>query len=175
MRRSLLVMMGMVAITAMAKAQDFRVRVTLPGWSRHPLALDTVAAPFVLDAPKAKVFAAYAAAMEELKIPIEERDQPNGTVGNAALQVRFNFAGYPLSKLVGCGIGAMGPNANSYRVHLALMAIIDSIGPTKTRVRMAMAAGAYDPGGAAKEPASCESTGVLEERITDTAKRKITP
>jgi hypothetical protein len=173
MRRCIVV--ALLLCASRAESQDFRVRVTLPGWSRHPLALDTVASPMVIDAPKSKVFAAYTAAMDELKIPIQERDLLAGTVGNAAVQARYNFAGFPMSRLVGCGLGAFGPNANSYRIHIALMAIMDSIGPTQTRVRMAMAAGAYDPGGAAKEPASCESTGVLEEKITEGAKRHLKP
>ncbi len=176
MRRVLRWMLGRalsVLVVGTAQAQNFRVQVSLPGWSRHPIALDSVAQPFVMDAPKAMVFAAFAGAMDELKIPIETRDQLGGLVGNATIQARFNFAGLPMTRIVECGLGATGPNANGFRVHIALMAIMDSIGPSKTRVRMALAAGALDPSGAAKEPATCGSSGVLEEKIIALARKRL--
>ena len=160
-------------VPSLATAQSFRVLVTLPGWSRHPMALDTVSTPYEIDAPARRVFHEFANALDELKVKITERDSAGGLVGNAQLQQRHVFAGFPLSKLVGCGLGATGPNANSYLVHMALMGFIDSVGPSKTRIRIAFAAGALDTGGAAKEPVSCGSTGVLEERLAALVKQRL--
>jgi len=161
------------AVSGVASAQNFRVLVTLPGWSRHPMALDTVSAPYEVDASSGRAFAALATAMGELKIPVTERDSAAGLVGNAKLQQRHSFAGYQLSKLVNCGLGVTGPNANSYQVHMALIGFIDPLGPSKTRIRIAFAAGALDSSGAAKEPASCGSTGVLEERLAEMVKQRL--
>ncbi len=171
--RSARLLFLLCAVTSLASAQNFRVLVTLPGWSRHPMALDTVSAPYEIDAPAGRVFSAFASALDELKIPITERDSAGGLVGNAKLQQRHTFAGMQLSKLVNCGLSAMGPNANTYQVHAALIAFIDPLGPSKTRIRIAFAAGALDSSGAAKEPASCGSTGVLEERLADMVKQRL--
>lgn len=176
MRLPLLVALMLVATslaTSVATAQDYRVKVMLPGWSRLPLALDTVATPIEIDAPAGRVFAALAAAMDELKIPVNIRDSVGGLVGNATLKQMYAFAGFPMARIQNCGIGAMGPNASSYRVHMALVGFIDELGPSKTRLRIAFAAGAADISGASKDATMCRSTGALEERLADLVKMKV--
>lgn len=154
------------AIVATAHAQDYRARVTLPGGNRLPIALDTIGTPYEVDAPKARVYDAVALVMKDLKIPLDHDDVAFGTIGNATLQLRAFFAGSQLSRYVECGLGVLGPNANSWKVHMALMTFVDSLGPTRTRVRVALSAGAADPAGATKESTMCGTTGVLEDKIS---------
>lgn len=173
MRTKWMVAAALAVATSSAAAQDFRVKVTLPGGNRLPIALDTVGVPYEVDAPKAKVFAALSQVMADLEIPVEHRDYGLGFIGNAKLQLRAFFAGSQLSRYVECGLGVLGPNANSWRVHMGLIAFADSLGPNKTRVRVAMTAGAADPAGATKESTMCGSTGVLEEKISGLLTKKL--
>ena len=108
---------------------------------------------------------ALAAVMTDLQIPIEQRDYALGFIGNTKLQLRAFFAGSQLSRYLECGLGATGPNANSWRVHMGLIVFADSIAPNRTRVQIAMSAGAIDSGGATKDPSMCGTTGVLEDKI----------
>jgi hypothetical protein len=168
-----MIVLALGAFAHRASAQDFRVKVTLPGGNRLPIALDTIGAPYELDFPKSKVFSAFSEAFTDLEIPIENRDYSLGVIGNATLQIRAFFAGSQLSRYAECGLGATGPNANSWKVHMAVIAFIDSIGPTKTRVRVAMTAGAADPAGATKESTMCGTTGVLEDKLSARAAKRL--
>lgn len=172
MRLSLLAALLSAAITT-ASAQEYRVRVTLPGWDRVPLALDTVATPVEIDAPAHKVFLATVAAMEELKIPLTINDAAQGIVGNATLKLTYSFAGFPMARLQNCGIGAMGPNASSYRLHIAIVAFVDDAGASRSKLRVAFAAGATDLAGTSKEPTMCRSSGALEEKIAELVKQRL--
>ena len=48
---------------------------------------------------------------------------------------------------------------------MGLIVFADSIAPNRTRVQIAMSAGAIDSGGATKDPSMCGTTGVLEDKI----------
>jgi hypothetical protein len=168
-----MVILAVATLAGRADAQDYRVKLTLPGGTRLPIALDTVGVPYEVDAPKSKVFSAVSEVMTDLEIPIVHRDYPLGYIGNAKLQLRTFFAGSQLSRYVECGLGALGPNANAWRVHMGLITFVDSIAPNKSRVRIAMSAGAIDPGGATKDPSMCGSTGVLEEKVKTLLGKKL--
>ena len=161
------------ATIATAQAQDFRARVTLPGGNRLPIALDTIGSPYEIDAPKSRVYAAVAGVMKDLQIPLDHDDFAFGTIGNATLQLRVFFAGSQLSRYVECGLGVLGPNSNSWKVHMALMTFVDSLGSNRSRVRVALTAGAADPAGATKESTMCGTTGVLEEKISTLLAKKL--
>lgn len=163
----------LLGMSTVASAQTYRVLVTLPGWSRRPTALDTMTTTFEIGAPSGSVFAALSAVLVELDIPTDIRDSVGGMLGNATLKKTYNFAGFQLSRLQECGMGATGPNANTYRVHMALVGFVDEDGPARTHLRIAFAAGATDLAGTSKEASSCRSTGALEARIADLVKQRV--
>jgi hypothetical protein len=158
----------MLAMNA-AVAQPARGRVNLPGF-RETIVLDTLAVAFELEAPPGRAFVATVAALEAIKIPLEVKDSVGGLVGNLRLTIMRRLAGEPMSRLLNCGSTMTGPSADSYRIHSALLAIIDPLPENRTRLRVAFAAGARDISGNSTEPVSCGSSGVFELRLADRIK-----
>lgn len=92
-------------------------------------------------------------------------DSTRGYLVNPRLVRLRSLAGSPLSRFLDCGTGITGPNADSFRVILAFAALVDSVGPSSTRIRLTVLAGAESTEGVAKTAVACASSGALEERI----------
>lgn len=156
-----------------AEAQFARARVWPPGFTTQ-LALDTMTTPVELDAPFGKVYTATVAAFDEMKIPIETRDSVRGMVGNLAIKKSNSFAGAQLSRWMNCGQGMTGPNADNFRVYLAIAALLDRVASTnRTMIRVAMVAGAQDMQGNSKDAVACGSSGALEAKVLDAIKKRV--
>ena len=146
-------------------AQLYRARVWLPAYP-NVIALDTIAIRTEFPAPRLEAFQVTAAVMEvELKIELKIRDSTAGVVGNLELVKMRKLGRTPLSRIVSCGQGMTGANADSYRVYLALIAFVDTVPDKGTRLSVALAASAQDLQGSAKPPVKCGSTGLLEGQI----------
>jgi hypothetical protein len=119
-----------------------------------------------IPASRGEVFTVAAAALEqEFKIELRMRDSLAGVVGNLEIVKMRTLGRSPMSRYVSCGSGMTGPNADSYRIYLAIAALVDSIGPGKTMLGVALAAAAQDLQGSSKAPLMCGSTGALETHI----------
>ena len=172
MRRCLWCVVLLLSASA-AEAQFARARVWPPGYTTQ-LALDTMTTPIELDAPYGKVFTATIAAFDELKIPFDTRDSLRGMVGNLAIKKTGSFAGAQLSRWMNCGQGMTGPNADNFRVYLAIAALLDRVAATnRTTIRVAMVAGAQDMQGNSKDAVPCGSSGALELKLLDAVKKRI--
>ena len=146
-------------------AQAYRARVRLPGYP-HIIAMDTIAVRTDVPGSRLEVFQVAAAALEtEFKFELKIRDSTAGLVGNMELVKLRSLGRSPMSRYVSCGSGMTGPNADSYRIYLAIIAMVDSIAPGKTRLGVALAAAAQDLQGSAKQPIACGSTGALEGQV----------
>jgi hypothetical protein len=164
-RRALFAALALVWAGGEVAAQNARVRVRIPG-HENVIAMDSLAVHTTLPATPAEVFPVAAAALElELKIPLLVRDSAGGIVGNHDLTKLRSLGGSAMSRYVSCGSGMTGPNADNYRVHLAIFAFVDPLPGNQTRLGVALAAGAQDVQGVAKQPVACGSTGALEGRI----------
>ena len=152
-----------------AAAQPVRGRVTLPGF-RETIILDTLAVTFDIDAPTSRTFVATVVALEGMKVPLEVRDSLGGLVGNLRLTMMRRLAGEPLSRFFNCGNTMTGPSADTYRIHSALLAILDPLPSNRTRLRVAFAAGARDVSGPSTEPVTCGSSGIFELRLAERIK-----
>lgn len=141
-----------------------RIRVTLPGFPA-PIALDTVANVIELNAPMGKVFAAAADAMKHFAVPVEVRDSLNGLIGSTSFAKARSMAGTQLSATFNCGTGITGPNADNYRVNIALMAMMEPLSPERTKLQIAVVGSATDVQGSSKNPVTCATTGTLEGKI----------
>jgi hypothetical protein len=149
-------------------AQAYRARVRLPGYAQV-IALDTIAVRTELNASRSEAFTVAAAAIEhEFKIELRLRDSTAGVVGNLELVKMRRFGNAAMSRYVSCGSGMTGPNADSYRIYIAVAAFVDSIAPGKTRLGVGLAAAAQDLQGSAKAPIACGSTGAFENQVTRT-------
>lgn len=145
--------------------QAYRARVRLPGYDAA-IALDTLAIRTDFAAPAAEVFSTAAAVLEvELKIELKTRDSTAGVVGNLEMAKMRTLGRVPLSRYVSCGSGMTGANADNWRVYLAVVAFVDPLPGNKTRLSVAVAAGAQDYQGHSKQPVACGSTGALEGHV----------
>jgi len=141
-----------------------RVRVTLPGFSA-PIALDTVANVIEVKSPIGKVWAGAADAMKQFAIPVEVRDSLAGLVGSTSFAKSRSIAGAQMSATFNCGTGITGPNADNYRVNMAVMVLLESLGPEVTKMQVAVVGSATDVQGSSKNPVICATTGSLEGKI----------
>jgi hypothetical protein len=152
-------------------AQQPRAKVILPGF-RAPVWMDTTGQSRTLDAPAGTVMDAVAAVFSASELPMEVRDDRALILGSFQVKTQRRFAGERLSQLLDCGVGTRGPNADAYRVHLALVALLTVQGE-KTQLRVAFAAGAQDFAGPLADPVSCSSTGRLETRVLDAVEQML--
>ena len=171
MRRVLFCMALSLSASALG-AQYARVRVWPPGFQTQ-LALDTIGLPNEIAAPIGKTYGAVIAAFDELKIPLDTRDSLRGIVGNLMLVRTRSMAGSQLSRWFNCGTGLTGPNADSWRMYIAVAAILDRQAADKTQLRIGMVAGAQDMQGNAKEPVACSTSGALEAKILELVKARV--
>ena len=141
-----------------------RVRVSLPGFTA-PIALDTVATVTEINAPIGKVWAAAADAMKQFAIPVDVRDSLAGLVGSTSFAKSRSIGGAQMSASFNCGTGITGPNADNYRINLAVMAMMEAISPEKTKLLVAVVGSATDVQGSSKDPVTCATTGTLEGKI----------
>ncbi|MGQ0641742.1 MAG: hypothetical protein ACT4P6_13415 [Gemmatimonadaceae bacterium] len=146
-------------------AQAYRARVRLPAYPAV-IALDTIAIRSDVSGARGEVFQVAAAALEhEFKIELRLRDSTAGVVGNLEIVKLRRLGNAAMSRYVSCGSGMTGPNADSYRIFLAIAAFVDSLSAGKTRLGVALAASAQDLQGSAKQPIACGSTGAVESQI----------
>lgn len=149
---------------APAAGQRPRAVVVVPGQVTEVVS-DTMGTPYTVPFPARRVFQALVAVYRELKVPLATEDSLSLRVASAAFHRSSTFAGGQISTWLGCGDGASGPNADSYRVHMILHSSVEADGPDRARIRTAYLAGAVGQSGHAAQPMPCESTGRLEIRI----------
>ena len=154
------------ALHADAQNPPQRTIISIPGHAA-PVLLDTIGAPKEVGGSPARAFAALLIAYEGLRIPVKVRDTVFRYIGNLHLTKMRELGGTPLSRYIECGNDMTGARADKYRVHLAIVSRIDSLGPDRSRLRSSVVAGAEDVMGNSMYPIPCGSTGALESRIAD--------
>lgn len=138
--------------------------VRLPGYLA-PMPLDSGIVNATVPGSPGAVFWAARQVFFELGIPTPMSDSARGYLVNARMVKMRSLAGSPLSTYLNCGSGMTGPNADAFRVTMAVAAFVDSAGPGLARLRLTLLAGAESTEGVAKSAVACASSGVLEERI----------
>lgn len=156
----------------MATAQLSPVRVRLPGYNL-PLSLDSAAGPSETMAASFEVTrAAAVTVLEELKISATTND-PAGLVGNGGFTLLRSLGSDRLSKYFDCGVGLSGPQADAWRLTVAVMLWVERAGNDSSRVRMALVAGARDLDASARRYTGCGSTGVLETVVINRIRERV--
>jgi hypothetical protein len=153
-------------------AQPSRARITLPGF-RDPFPIEDVTTSYDLNAPIGRAFAAIKGAFDDLRVPLDVNDARGEIVGNRSIKSVVAFAGYRLSRLVDCGSSPTGQNADTFRVSLVLLALLDSTDATHTKVRVGFVGGAEPVAGAMRQGVQCGSTGVIEARLIELANKHL--
>ena len=136
--------------------------VRLPG---HPgsMSLDSGSVDVALPASAGAVFFAARQVFFELKIPTPMSDSAGGYLVNGRFIKLRSLAGFPLSTYLNCGSGMTGPNADAFRVTMAIAALIDATGQSTSRLRLSVLAGAESVEGVSKSAIACATTGLLED------------
>lgn len=144
--------------------QTRRIVIQLPGFGA-PIFLDTLGTWKEVFADADRSYRALAGVYDALMIPDRMRDSVGRYVGNTAFQRMRTLAGGPMSRLLECGSGMTGPNADYYRINLAIVTRVEPAGEGKSRLRSALVASGEDVSGPSKELVACGSTGALESKI----------
>jgi hypothetical protein len=113
---------------------------------------------------QAQAWAAVSAVYAKLGIPLSVVDSGTHVLGALRVTQRRPLAGERLSRLLECGTGSFGPNAERYTVQLTVLSSVQPLPDGRTTVDTRVA-GAASPNGLSSS-VSCASTGVLEDRIT---------
>ena len=137
------------------------------------MSLDSGSVDVRLSASAGAVFFAARQVFFELKIPAPMADSVRGYLINGRFIKLRSLAGFPLSTYLNCGSGMTGPNADAFRITMAVAALIDATGPSTSRLRLTVLAGGESTEGVSKSAVACASSGVLEERILRTIRVKI--
>lgn len=160
-----------VMLAPSAGTQDSRPSVSLPGF-RGMIRLDTVGVATEFDASPERMMGALREAFVDIGVE-PDVDLAKGYAGKLDITATRRFAKTRLSQLLDCGVRDKGPNADFYRVHMALLGMVKPAANGKATLRIALAAGAQDLTGTLADPVACGSSGYLEERMRGFVKGKL--
>lgn len=169
-RRILALVIAM--IPAIGHAQIQPVRAWIPGYMQT-LSIDSLSAPFDMMASRGATFAAASAVFDELKIPMQVRDSAAGVIGNPSYIKMRNLAGMGMSRLLSCGSGMTGPNADSWRIYITVFAFVEGKGDDKSVLHVGFIGGAKDIDGASKDAVACATSGLFESTFADRVKKRL--
>jgi hypothetical protein len=161
----------MIASPAASQARS-RMRIALPAFGAQ-VVMDTIGEVQEVAAPPMKVFIAASLVLNNLRIPIDVSDSLTGLVGAAKLTRSRNLGGRALSRYLECGSGMTGPRADTHRVQMPLLIMLDPGSGGNTRVRIALVGSAQDNAGTSTQPVACASTGVFEGELRKAIKAQI--
>lgn len=119
-----------------------------------------------IGSPLNAAWRAMPAVYQSLKIPLTTVDQASHTIGNEGMKVLKKLGDVSLSKYIDCGNSQIGPNAESYDVHLSIVSQLTANANGTTKLTTNLVASAR-PLAYAQEYSHCSSKGVLEAKIID--------
>ncbi len=147
-----------------------QVRVSLPAWTQ-PVMLDTMRQNHEVRAPADVVYRAVMDAYKTLGIPPGNTNGQLGIVGSERFERAHSLAGAPMSLSFSCGDGSTGPNADSFKLTIAIVSWIKPDDKGNTILGIATAAAGQGQEGVRRNPRECASTGRVEEKILKEVKR----
>ena len=149
-------------VTPLAAQQGTQLRIAgATTWVR----IDTVGTWVIVPGTTAQVFAATNETLKSLKIKVDMVDSLAGLIGSLGFLQTGSFAGNRLSAWIRCGEGITGPNADSWRVSMAILSGVERVTKDTTRLRTVVVASARNMTGGASPPMMCVTSGRLEEKI----------
>ena len=127
--------------------------------------MDTVSTWVLVPGTPLEVFHKARRVYESMKVKITHADSVNGLLGNTGFNNSGAFAGQRMSYWLGCGVGMTGPNADRWRVTLAILSSIEPVSRDTTKLRTLVIASARNMAEGTSAPSNCDTTGKLEEQI----------
>jgi len=123
--------------------------------------------------PVDQVWRALPAVYDSLKIPLNTLDAKTHTIGNDGFKIRRQLGTITLSKYIECGTTQIGPNADSYEVVLTVLTQVEPGTSGAAKVTTTFESSAR-PLAFAQEYSRCSSKGVLEARLMDVLRSRLT-
>lgn len=120
----------------------------------------------VIDAPLEKLWRFLPTAYDSLSIPLSLIDPKKHVMGNDGFKLRQTLGRKRLSTYIECGTTQVGPNADSYEVHLTVLTNLEADGPTRTKLTTTLTAAAK-PMQFAQDYSRCSSKSGIETRIAE--------
>ncbi len=141
------------------------VRINLEAY-REPVLMDTLRINYELAAAPEKVYEATLKAFAALDIPVGNTVNTAGIIGSERFHRMRSFAGDLMSKSFDCGEDPTGPNADSHRIEIAVVAYV-APAPSGggTQLGLSVVAQGREPAGPYRRPRACASTGSLERKL----------
>lgn len=124
--------------------------------------------PFTVE----QVWGVLPAIYDSLGIPISTLDATERAIGNAGLNLRRRLGNVSLSRYIDCGNTQIGENADSYDVHLKVITRVQPAEGGMAAVATTVEAAAK-PVTFAQAYSRCSSKGVLEKRLADAVKLRL--
>jgi hypothetical protein len=153
----------MLGVASAAGAQE--VRISLEAYF-EPVLMDTLRVTKELRAAPAKVYEATLKAFAALDIPVGNTSGSSGIISSERFHRMRTLGGELLSRSFFCGEAPTGPNADSHRIEIAVVAYVSpAASGGGTRLGLAVAAQGRDPAGPYRSPRPCASTGALERKL----------
>ena len=128
-------------------------------------AVDSVAAP------PARTLAALRTAYADAGIAVTLDDPATGRVGNPRFVAHRALGGTVLSSYLRCGSTMTGERATSDRIHIAVASTVRPLAGGGSSVATQLVATAVDVSGSSSDRQLCTSTGVLESRLNERARK----
>lgn len=158
-----LLFLGLLAGAPLLSAQQgTQLKIAGPTvWVR----IDTVGTWVLVPGSTNEVYRAAAEAYKGLKINIDLLDSLGGQIGSSGFTQTGSFAGNRMSAWIRCGDGITGPNADSWRISMAILSGVERVTKDTTRLRTVVVASARNMTGGSSPPMMCATSGRLEEKI----------
>ena len=148
------------------------VRISLPPWT-EPVLLDSMRQEHPIAASPADVYQAVLKSYVALGIPTGKTLGEAGIVGSERFEKMHNLAGALMSMSFSCGEGATGPNADSFRLTIAIVTWVKPAAIGKTTLGIASVASGQSLEGARRGARECASLGRIEGKIVDQVRKTL--
>jgi hypothetical protein len=125
-----------------------------------------------LPASVADVWRVLPAAYEALGIQLSVIDSGTRTIGNSGFNLRRRLGSIPLVRLIDCGTTQGGPSAETYDIHMSVVTQVRA-GDAGTIISTTVEP-MGKPVAFSGEYIRCSSTGVLESRLADAVRSRLT-
>jgi hypothetical protein len=129
------------------------------------LRMDTVTTWVLVGGSPPDVYRRARKTYESLKIKVNHADSMTGLVGNTGFNHTGAIGGRRMSSWVSCGEGMTGPNADTWRVTLAVITWVEPITGDTSKVRTTVMASARNLAEGSRIPSPCVTTGQMEAEI----------
>lgn len=125
-----------------------------------------------LSASVADVWRVLPAVYEALGIPLSVVDSQTHVIGTSGFNLRRRLGSIPLVRLIDCGTTQGGPSAETYDIHLSVVTQVRA-GDAGTVIGTTVEP-MGKPAAFSGEYIRCSSTGVLETRLADAVRARLT-